>query len=258
MLTLLSLNLWGGKTYEPLLAFIKEHASTTDIFCFQEVFSSPVSRVLPSGCRSDLYEILTATLPHFQGSYSSEQDGFDLHEPVTDIALSVGQAIFVKKPIAVDAYGVFPLYREPNGIVNGDVRTMPKIADYVRITNENSHYTIVNVQGLWYPWDKLDTEERIAQSAKILDFLSHEEGKKIVCGDFNVRPETRTIAIVEEKMKNLIKAQGIMNTRGSLYPYQATDPMADYMFVSSDIEVAAFSVLDVAVSDHLPLILEFS
>ena len=36
---LLTLNVWGGKIYEPLIKFIKQAAVDTDIFVFKSYFS---------------------------------------------------------------------------------------------------------------------------------------------------------------------------------------------------------------------------
>ncbi len=38
---IITLNIWGGKVFEPLMNFFKEHAEDTDIFCLQEVFNNP-------------------------------------------------------------------------------------------------------------------------------------------------------------------------------------------------------------------------
>jgi len=37
-MTIITLDIWGGKVREPLLEFFRAHASDTDIFCLQEVF----------------------------------------------------------------------------------------------------------------------------------------------------------------------------------------------------------------------------
>ena len=38
---LITLNIWGGKVFEPLMEFFRKHAEDTDIFCLQEVFNNP-------------------------------------------------------------------------------------------------------------------------------------------------------------------------------------------------------------------------
>lgn len=43
---LVSLNVWAGRVFDPLMNFVSEHARDTDIFCFQEVFDTPTSRTI--------------------------------------------------------------------------------------------------------------------------------------------------------------------------------------------------------------------
>jgi endonuclease/exonuclease/phosphatase family metal-dependent hydrolase len=81
------------------------------------------------------------------------------------------------------------------------------------------------------------------------------KGKKILCGDFNLLPNTESIAMLEKGMKNLVKEYGITSTRS--HHYTKEHKFADYIIVSTDIKVANFEVLQEPVSDHLPLLLEF-
>jgi len=255
---LISLNAWGGKGREALLAFVEQEEKDTDVFCFQEIFQSDTCAWLPSGCHADLYRELEKALPGFVGYFSPEQDGFDIHGKVpAELGLSIGHATFVRKEVLVTTQGHFFIYRERNGIQNEDTKTMPKLADYVAVRFGGEHYIIVNVHGLWWPYDKLDTEERIAQSGKLRTFLDGRSEKKILCGDLNLRPETRSIYILDEVMRNLVKEYGVKTTRSAHYDFLASDPFADYVFVSHDVRVINFSLPDVAVSDHLPLVLQF-
>lgn len=74
--------------------------------------------------------------------------------------------------------------------------------------------------------------------------------------DFNLEPETRSIKMLENGMKNLIKEFGIKFTHNKeLCP---DDNISDYVIISEGIDVKKFKVPEVFVSDHLPLILEFS
>ena len=63
--------------------------------------------------------------------------------------------------------------------------------------------------------------------------------------------------ILEQEFKNLIKEYKVPTTRSKFYD-RPNDKYADYTFVSSDVEVKSFEVPDLEVSDHLPMILEFS
>ena len=59
-----------------------------------------------------------------------------------------------------------------------------------------------------------------------------------------------------DQWRNLVSEFNITSTRTPLY--DKAEPYADYVFVSSGVEVNVFSVLDAVVSDHAPLYLEFS
>ena len=66
------LNIWGGKLHEPLLRLIEDHAPTTDVFCFQEVFSSSLSTKIIDGKYVSIFETLQVLLSRhgFRVSFS--------------------------------------------------------------------------------------------------------------------------------------------------------------------------------------------
>ena len=88
------------------------------------------------------------------------------------------------------------------------------------------------------------------------DFLNTLDAPVILCGDFNLRPDTESIKILEENMHNLVKDYNIQSTRTSLYP--KAERFADYILTSNEIIVQDFKVLPDEVSDHSPLWVEFS
>jgi endonuclease/exonuclease/phosphatase family metal-dependent hydrolase len=102
---------------------------------------------------------------------------------------------------------------------------------------------------------KSDSPERIAQSQKIRNFLDSIDKPKILCGDFNLRPDTESMKILEKGMNNLIQIYDITSTRTSLYDKE--EKFADYVLTSPDVVIKAFQKLFHEVSDHAPLLLEF-
>ena len=267
---LITLNTWGGKAYEPLMQFVKEQAATTDIFCFQEMFRSKSTALESRGIRTHLYEELGAMLSDFQGFFAAEQDGYDFEGPV-DFDISAGQATFIKKSVPVISTEEAFIYRERNGAVN--TRTIPANILCTRITQGAKDFSIINFHGLAHPPDHLaqlektphflghrDTHERLVQSEKVLQFLKKERGAKILCGDFNLRPETQSFAMLESGMRNLMREFHVERTRSRHSPHfekEDFDALVDYVLVSHDVEVQRFGVQDIDISDHLPLILEF-
>ena len=78
----------------------------------------------------------------------------------------------------------------------------------------------------------------------------------ILAGDFNLRPDTKSIKMLEADMKNLIIEYGVKSTRSNLH--KRPEKFADYIMVSDKIKVNNFEVIYRHVSDHLPLLLDFS
>jgi endonuclease/exonuclease/phosphatase family metal-dependent hydrolase len=79
----------------------------------------------------------------------------------------------------------------------------------------------------------------------------------VVVGDFNARPDTDSLRLLEAKgLKNLIVQHGVKTTRTHLFEYGHIEPQADYIFISSDICLREFRVMPDIVSDHVPLYAE--
>ncbi len=255
---LISLNIWGGKVYRPLMEFLKMQSRDADIFCFQEVFRSSSGVAESRGARVNIFGELADLLADFRGYFAAEQKGFDLDGPC-DFDIANGQASFIKKSHPARTEGSIFVYLKKNQ--GKDTENLPQNFHYLRFTAGSKKFTVMNLHGIAHPGSKLDTPDRIEQSRRIVDFLEKEKGAKILCGDFNLMPETESIAMIERAgMENLIKTHRIPETRGRLSPFYGKPgylPFADYVFVSPEVEVAAFRSFDVGVSDHLPLCLEF-
>ncbi len=254
---LISLNTWGGKIYQPLMNFIKQYATDTDIFCFQEVFNTASDIKEYAEYRMSLYNDLSKLLTEFQGYYASTQEKYVFYNGFVDFDLSYGLAIFIRRNIKVLSTEDFFIFRKRNGLDPKDIpHTLPKNLQHLKFIYNNSQTTICNYHGIWLPNSKEDSPTRIEQSQKIKLFLGKQKGRKILCGDFNLGTKTRSIEILENIMVNLIKKFDIPTTRNKNFP--GSEKFADYTFVSKEIQVKSFEVPKVEVSDHLPMILEFS
>jgi hypothetical protein len=231
---ILFLNCWYGQTEEIFFDFIKEHSFNTDIFCFQEI-------------PPELNQKLKKLLSSHQAIYNSDE--------TTHFGFKNGDAIFVLSNLPVLASGKKEFFdRDPNEI---------GYLQYSRIKIGNTKLLLGNVHGLAHPGTKLDNPKRLIQSRGIIDFFKKENGLKIIGGDFNLLPETKSIGMIEKAgYRNLIKEYKIKSTRNNLSwknlkEDQEKQYFADYVFVSKDIKVTSFSVPHNEVSDHLPLILNF-
>lgn len=244
---LISLNTWGGRIYEPLINFLRERSKDIDIFCFQELYCGAKEKMSdePRIPRYNLFNEIQQILPEHKAFF----------RPVINEVYGIG--IFVKKSISVVEEGEIIIHSNPN--FSGHGGNHSRNLEWVKFKAYEKVYSVINVHGLWNGMGKTDTTDRISQSQRIKKFMTNIKGPKILCGDFNLEPSTRSLEILEKGMTNLIKIHNIKNTRSWIHYPVSQKPIrhADYILVSPEIKVKHFSVPEIDVSDHLPLILEF-
>ena len=244
---LISLNVWGGTVGKPLLDFFAKYKDV-DVFLLQEVYHHGTEKTVwrEENQRAELFDEISEPLPDHEGYFApAEADEW-------------GLASFVKKEIPVQEVGDMFVHRWKNALEGRDGTTIGKNFQYLKIPKSKAHNecTLINFHGLWNGKGKTDTEDRLEQSRKVRKFMDELNGKRtILCGDFNLLPDTESLAILEKGMRNLIKEHGITSTRSHYYKKEIK--FADYALVSPDINVKHFEVLQDPISDHLPLFLEF-
>jgi len=255
------LNIWKGVEFDALMDFIKRSGETADFFCFQEMTNSPVAGQTKQGGRTNMFTEISDALPGFSGYFARVSTGFD-EERHVDYEIMQGQAIFAKKNIAIDSFGEVFVFGEKAAVPEDpEPENLPAVLQYMRFEKEGKQMTLATVHGIPYPGNKLDDSNRLEQSRRIISFFEGEKGEKILGGDFNMLPNTESMCMFEKAgMNDLIKAYGVTNTRNELaygtYPEDHRQYFADFMFVSSGIQVIDFKVPYCLVSDHLPMILE--
>lgn len=259
---LISLNTWGGKKYQPLIDFIKQQVNDTDIFCFQEMRNTN-SRIKEfRGSRANLLSEIKSVLPNFQTFYFPVIKGFDDEANQANFDLTQGQAIFVKNSIKVTSKNNYFAYKKNcSQELKKDFSNLPTPLQYISFKLNNKEFAIFNFHGSPIPGNKLDTDKRLMEARKTKDLVDGQGCARILVGDFNLLPQTQSIRVYEQGMRNLIKEFNIEKTRSNLSPFYGTSKFqkfADYTFVSPDVNITNFQVPDVEISDHLPMILEFS
>ncbi|SEN81302.1 endonuclease/exonuclease/phosphatase family protein [Palleronia pelagia] len=260
------LNGWGGTLHDHLLPWLAE--APPDILCLQEVVHSPDTdadwltyrdgdHVLPQ--RANFFRDFCAALPDHQAVFCPAARGV-LWQGETAIPSFWGLATFVHrarpiigqvqgfvhKDYAHDGYGEHPRSRSAHGVRvhDGDL---------------GRSVSVVHMHGLRDLAGKMDTPERATQAARLRDMsrqLSRPGDRRVVCGDFNVLPDSETLEILRaDGVTELVTAGGHDGTRTSHY----TKPgkFADYMLVDDPDAVRRFDVVRAPeVSDHCPLELE--
>lgn len=166
-----------------------------------------------------------------------------------------GLMMSVKNNLNIIKEGEVFVHKHKGYIPSGDVGRHARNIQYIETTLNNKPLTVINFHGLWNGKGKTDSEDRIEQSKNIIDFINKLEGEVVLCGDFNLLPDTQSLKMFEKAgLRNLISEHNIKSTRTSYYT--KTEKFADYIFVSKGINVKDFKVLPDEISDHSPLLIE--
>lgn len=168
---LVTLNIWGGKVFEPLMDFFKKRAEDTDIFCLQEVFNNTPhikSQVQTKVAKEDIYNDITGVLKDFDGYFAPTQDG---EESLT---------MFVKKNSGVHEIRDQFVYRWRNAMEGNDASTYGINVQYAKFGRNGKNYMVCNLHGHWTPNFKGDNPARLEQSRNIKKFLDDFDGAKIL------------------------------------------------------------------------------
>lgn len=247
---LVTLNLWGGRVgLSETVDFFKKHRDV-DIFCLQEMWQVKDASTVDEReehanvAVSDLLSQIRSVLPDHQFFFRPNYRDY------------FGLAVFVRKHFEVKTEGELFVFKE---LGHEDPELIGKHArniQYITINANGKALTVINFHGLWNGQGKTDSEDRILQSQKIAQFIAELKNPYILAGDFNLRPDTKSLKILKDMgTRNLIEDFRITSTRSSFY--QKPEKFADYVLTSQEIEVLDFKVLPDEISDHLALYLAF-
>lgn len=247
---IITLNTWGGAAGLDLLEDFFEKYNTIDIFCLQEIWNATKvtakDEIVGAGSRN-AYEhlsLIKKSLPNHEVYFHPH------HGDCWGLATLVHKRITV-----VDEGEIFVFLEKGIKRTFDDFANTPKNIQYLKLEESGRKFTVINFHGLWNGRGKSDTEDRINQSKKILNFTKDLSEEFVLCGDFNLLPETRSLQMFEKAgLQNLIKDFGITSTRTSHYKKEVQ--YADYVFLTKGLKVKEFKVLPEEVSDHAALYLE--
>lgn len=242
-LKIISLNTWGGIVKQELFKFFEDNKDI-DVFCLQEVYNGGKDYENNHFNNSELknYNLLS--------DIKNILNDFDFYfKP--HVKDHYGLSIFIKKDLEILDEGEHFVYKHKGYLSEENLGFHGKNIQYLKLKINNNIINILNFHGLWTGNGKDDTEDRINQSENIVNFLKTLEGEIVLCGDFNLNPDTESIKMIEATgLKNLIKENNITTTRTSLYSKREVSPFADYTFVSKGVEVKSFEIMPDEVSDH--------
>jgi endonuclease/exonuclease/phosphatase family metal-dependent hydrolase len=258
-LRILSLNLWGGMVLDPLLAYIRERAPQTDIFCFQEALDAPEPITTRSGFRATLMDDLVRALPDFDGCFSEMVSWVQTTDDGRPLTVPFGVATFARRTLPLADRHAVTIVEHDDTLESAPGRyRVVRPAQLTRLEAPDGSLLVANFHGIARPGHKLDSEDRLTQSRELRRVLSEHAGPVVLIGDFNLLPETESVRLLEAGYRNLVIERAIPTTRSRLNPFRGTPEEqrhADYAFVSPALTVTDLQVPDVEVSDHLPLLL---
>lgn len=137
----------------------------------------------------------------------------------------------------------------------GEEPRMVQIAD-IKL-RDSKKLRILNYHGIWSR-DKRGSEKTKSASQKLVQLADKASYPSIICGDFNLFPHTKSMKIFKEKYLSLVDEFKITHTRPKSNELsQVKRNVVDYIFISKELEVKKFKVIDSDVSDHFPLLLDF-
>lgn len=262
---ILSLNVWGGMLHAPLIDYLA--TVDADVYCLQEVPRAVAARspwltyrdgAVELQQRANLYREIATALPGHDGFFAPAMRG-ELLDGDRPCHQEFGLATFVRQDIAVIGqamdfiHGTF----SPHGF---GAHPRARNAHAVRVYDYKADRPLCVVQfhGLREVDGKGDTPSRDAQAEALAALVRqlHRDGEGLVlCGDFNVLPDSRTFETLSHLgLNDLVTTRGFTDTRTSLY----TKPgrYADYMLVNDRVQVDDFTVVATPeVSDHRALLL---
>lgn len=251
---LISLNTWGGRAgKEGLLAFFNKHQDV-DIFCLQEMWSAPYEHLegkSAGGLAIDHSKVMVQGVQEISAVLTNHRSYFRPH-----LLDNYGLLMFVKNDWSVLEEGEVFVHKEKGFIPDGDVGNHARNIQYVTLQTPAGVRPVLNFHGLWNGAGKGDSEDRLRQSDKIIEFVKTLPNPYVLCGDFNLLPDTQSLIKLEDVgLRNLIKEYGVTSTRTSHYTKE--QKFADYALVSDGVVVKDFIVLPDEVSDHSPMYLDF-
>ena len=263
---IVSLNAWGGRLHGPLMPYLVD--VDADVLCLQEVVRTKETEAAwlvyrDHGVellqRANLFEELKAALPAHDAFFLPVARG-DLFDGDRPIASEFGLATFVRR--------THPIIGQAAGFVHGEFSAggygphpRSRNAHCIRLFDYERGYpiTIAHMHGLRDLEGKGDTPARRQQANALVDLIRQvkKDGDRlVVCGDFNVLPDSETFKILGGLgLVDLVTSGGHDDTRTSHYRKQPR--FADYMLVTPNVEVIAFDpIAEPEVSDHRALLLD--
>jgi endonuclease/exonuclease/phosphatase family metal-dependent hydrolase len=245
----MQLNIWAGRLIYPLLEQIREKIQP-DIICMQEVIDL-------KGTSGNFFATLDDIQIASGLSYKYMSPNLDFR--FMNRKAYYGNAILSRFELSYK--NTFTTHGEYAADFDWGKHENDNIRSVQHIKLKNSNLNILNTHGFFVPSTKLGNEQTMQQNRAILDYAQSLNSPIIICGDFNLVPESESIQLLDRHFTNLVAKSGAMSTYSTINWNNKThkwdELVCDYIFTSPDIKINKFEISEEIVSDHKALILDF-
>lgn len=251
ILSIFQLNIHSDNHWDNLVSFLK--SNSFDILLFQEITGlGTICGTINSkrDCFRDLSMLLEAGYCGELAISNGFTSGPDAY---------IGNAVFYNKK--------FTLINKKTIILNSLESPFP--SDSISFENtghnilhldlsvNNKLLSVLTTHGAWAKTSE-EHPHQTEQGEKLLAYLKNISTPFIFTGDLNLNPAQPLIQKISELARNLITENNIPNTlnprlhrSGNLFPGGVA---VDYIFVSQDLKLIDFEVVENDISDHFGLI----
>lgn len=97
----------------------------------------------------------------------------------------------------------------------------------------------------------LNKSERLRMVKSLVEIIDNETRPIVLMGDFNTSPDSLDLIPIYERLVNVAEIKGKKYEK----TFESSNPTVtlDYIFVSKEINILDFNVVDKVLSDHLPI-----
>lgn len=237
---ILQLNIWAAKLGKQIKELLEREKP--DIVCFQEAVLMPAGGDMFFPSLEEFQKVNDYEHVHFSPTF-----GF---AHMNHIA-KWGNAILSKIPFEkIDT--IFTRLEYVDGI-DFDADYNIRNFQHVEVKHGEKILHVINHHGHHIHQHKMGDEETLRQCGIIADYIQKLSGDVVLCGDFNLAPESESLGKLNAILTNHSKESGVTTTRT---PLTHKTEVCDYIFTSKGLSTSNFKVLPDIASDHAALVIE--
>jgi len=238
---ILQLNIWGGKLGKQIIELLERERP--DVVCFQEAVELEGERTFFITTAKEI-----ASLTGMQFTFFTPSFAFNLMNRkaywgniiLSKSAFSNTNAVFTRGEFCDN----FDFLEDDYNMRN---------LQHVVVEHNGKKLNILNHHGHHIHQHKMGDAETLRQCGVIADYIKTLEGDVVLTGDFNLAPESESLALFDAVLVNHATESGATTTRT---PLTHKTEVCDYIFTSKGLTATGFKVLPDIASDHAALVME--